>query len=188
MEKLPIIETDRLILRQIEDIDAYDMFQYASIPYVGPNAGWQPHRNINETKAVIKIFNSKKNDQLGVFAVVLKESNKMIGTLELHSYVKDFKAELGYTINPDYWGKGYATEGSKAIIAWGFDELNLKRIECTCFTSNLQSQRVCEKLGLEFECVKKKGYKLYNGYIGDLSCYSIIDEDFYERIKEETWF
>lgn len=185
---LPVLETERLILREIEDRDCFDMHEYACLPNVGITAGWEPHESLGQTKNVIKLFRGKVNyGQLGVFAVVLKKENKMIGTVELHTYTKGFKAELGYTISPYYWGHGYAVEASKALLAWGFDGLELKRIECIVFADNKQSIRVCEKLGLTYECIKKKGYMLYNGYIGDVACYSIIDDEFYEKIRTCKW-
>lgn len=189
MENLPIITTPRLILREINETDVLDMFEYARLPYVGPNAGWQPHRTPNDTKATIKLFQSKKKyGQLGVFAMVLKENNKMVGTIELHTYTRNHKAELGYTVNPNCWGQGLALEASKFIIAWGFDSLGLERIECTTFTSNSQSKRVCEKLGLTYEGIRRKGYMLYDGTIRDIDCYSIISDEYYQRILNSTWW
>ena len=111
----------------------------------------------------------------------LKENGKMIGTAELHTYFPNFKAELGYTINPNYWGNGFALEASCAIIDWGFNDLNLKRIECCSYIENKQSQRVCEKLGLTYEGIRKKGYQLYDGSIHDLICYSITDDEYYQK-------
>ncbi len=185
---LPVFETERLILREISSCDAYDMFEYAKLPFVGPEAGWEPHTSLNYTREVILNYNKKKSyGQLGVYALILKNSMKMIGTVELHSYIPDFKAELGYTINPLYWGNGYALEASKKIIEWGFNELNLKRIECCAFVENSKSTRVCEKLQLTYEGVRRKGYQLYNGYIGDLKCYSIIDDDFFNRVNNDKW-
>ncbi len=186
--ELPKIETSRLILRRIELDDAADMYEYAKLSSVGPQAGWQPHMSINETKAIIKLFNGKeKYGQPGVFAVVLKREHKMIGTIELHTYTKDYKAELGYTINPSYWGNGYAVEASKAVLAWGFEELNLKRIECNTFANNFRSIRVCEKLGLTFEGIKRKGYMLYDGNFHDIAAYAIIDEDFFYKTFTKDW-
>lgn len=189
MDSLPIINTPRLILREIEVRDTLSMFEFANLPNVGPTAGWQPHSSISETRQIIKMFQSKKKyGQPGVFAIILRENNKMIGTIELHTYVKNFKAELGYTINPTYWGNGYAVEASKHVIAWGFESLNLERIECTAFTTNVSSKRVCEKLGLHYEGVKRSGYLLYDGTIHDLDCYAIIKSDFYERLYNNTWW
>ena len=185
---LPIIETERLILREIEEKDVFDMHEYAVLNNVGPVAGWQPHTTLYYTRSIIKMFRNKYHyGQLGVFAVVLKENGKMIGTAELHTYVKNHKAELGYTINPAFWGNGYAYEAAKAIVDWGFDELELKRIECSAFISNNQSNRVCEKLGLSYEGIRKKGYMLYDGSIHDISCYAITDDEYYERVKNGNW-
>lgn len=186
---LPIIETPRLILREIDLYDAYDMYEYAKLPNVGPTAGWKPHSSLSETKETIKFFLGKKRyGQPGVFAITLKDNDKMIGTVELHTYTRDFKAELGYTINPKYWGKGYAAEASKYVIAWGFEKLNLVRIECTAFASNKQSNRVCEKLGLRYEGMRKKGYMLYDGTFHDLDCYAIIDDEYLQRKLTNSWW
>lgn len=185
---LPVFETKRLILREINESDIYDMYEYAQIPYVGPSAGWEPHGSTSHTKEVIRSFIRKPQyGQLGVYAIILKENHKMIGTVELHTYVRDFKAELGYTVSPYYWGHGYAFEASQAIIKWGFNDLHLKRIECCCFSTNNQSRRVCEKLGFRYEGLRRKGYKLYNGYIGDLDCYAMIDDEFYQILTDNLW-
>ena len=180
--KLPVIETKRLILREIQLNDCYDMFEYANLNDFGPMAGWQPHRTVGETRQIIQLFLDKvKYGQLGTFAVILKEENKMIGTLELHTYIRGFKAELGYSINPKYQGFGYATEASIEAIIWGFEELGLSRIECTTYTYNKPSQRVCEKLRFTYEGVRKKGYQLYDGSLHDLKCYAITDDEYFSN-------
>lgn len=190
MEKeLPLIETDRLILRQIKNSDAEDLYEYSKEKIVGRNAGWSYHQNLAESRAIIRLFNDKRHfGQLGVYAIVYKKNNKMIGTIELHTYVKGHKSELGYALNPNYWGNGFVVEAAKYIIAYGFDVLRLKRIECCTFVDNKRSQRVCEKLGLTFEGIRKKAYQLYDGSIHDELCYAIVDDEYYNRIREESWF
>lgn len=186
---MPVFETKRLIIREISEADVFDMFEYAQIPYIGPSAGWEPHASLSHTREVIKMYLRKQQyGQLGVFAIYHKEDEKMIGTVELHSYVKDFKAELGYTVSPYYWGQGYALEASKVVMKWGFTKLNLKRIECCCFSNNNQSKRVCEKLHFTYEGLRKKGYVLYNGYIGDLECYAMTDDEYQEIIEKDLWY
>lgn len=180
--KLPIIETKRLLLREIRLSDCNDMYEYACLPGFGPMAGWQPHRTVGETKSIIQLFlDKKKYGQLGTFAVVLKENNKMIGTLELHTYLRGFKAELGYSINPKYQGNGYATEAAIEAIIWGFEDLGLARIECTMYTHNFSSQKVCKKLNFEYEGIRKKGYQLYDGSLHDLKCYAITDDEYFSN-------
>lgn len=96
------IETERLILRNITENDACDIFEYGKEANVGPNAGWKPHKNIDETKDIMK--NVFINQQY-VFGIVLKENNKMIGSVGL---IKDPKREnphalmLGYAISEKY--------------------------------------------------------------------------------------
>ena len=59
-DSLPVLNTPRLILREITLNDARDMFEYAQLPYIGPDAGWEPHSNISHTKEVINMFRRKK--------------------------------------------------------------------------------------------------------------------------------
>ncbi len=179
---VPYMETERLILRETKPSDFKDMFEYAHLPYIGPVAGWAPHRTLGETRGVLKLFNDKKSyGQLGTIAVIWKENNKMIGTVELHTFIAGFKAELGYTINPEYWGKGIAVEASKKALEWAFCLLKLKRIECSTFVENERSIRVCEKLGLTYEGIRKKAYQLYDGSIHDLKCYSLTDDEYFSK-------
>ncbi|MDY0064334.1 MAG: GNAT family protein [Bacilli bacterium] len=181
---LPVMETPRLLLREISVDDYKDMYEYAHLSFVGPVAGWEPHRTPTETKTIIQMFlDKKKYGQLGVFAIIYKANQKMIGTLELHSFIRGFKAELGYTIHPDYWGMGIAVEAAREAIKWGFETLEIKRLECSTFTTNPRSRRVCEKLHLTYEGIKKKGYMLYDGTIHDLYCYALTDDD-YTKWKE----
>lgn len=177
---LPILETPRLFLREVCFDDVEDMYEYATSPLVGPVAGWEPHRSINDTRTIIQMFRDKKKfGQLGVFAIVLKDENKMIGTVELHTYVRGYKAELGYTINPQYWGHGYAVEASFVVLRWGFISLGLKRVECTTFVHNYQSKRVCEKLRFTFEGIRKNGYLLYDGTLHDVAAYAMTDNEYF---------
>ncbi len=179
---LPILETDRLILRNISSNDAQDMFEYAKTDLVGPKAGWAPHNSVQETLAVIGLFKQQAaRTGLGVYAIILKENNKMIGTIELFNVYANFKAEMGYALNPSYWGMGVIKEAATAVLTWGFKELNLKRIEINLFVDNYQSERVCQKLGLSFEGIIRNGYMRYDGLIFDEKKYSITDKEFYQK-------
>ena len=180
--KLPTLYTERLIIRPLSVLDADDMFEYAKTPYVGPMAGWPPHISIVETISIIKsMITIKSPYELGNWAIVLKSNNKMIGTIELYNHYYKFKAELGYSINPAYWSNGYATEAAKEVISYGFEFLDLKRIEAGTFIDNYQSQKVCEKLRFTYEGVRKKGYQLYDGSLHDIKCYAITDDEYFSN-------
>jgi len=183
--RLPVIETERLIIREIEAIDAEDFYEYGKIVSVGDAAGWEAHFSKYDSKMRIEIMRKKSDpNYLGLFSIILKSESKMIGTVELHSYLPKFKAELGYTVNPRYWGNSYAVEASKTLLKWGFEDLGLKRIECSCYLDNLQSMRVCEKLLFTNEGIKKRGYINFKGECVDIMTYALTIDEYYERYKK----
>lgn len=182
MALLPVIKTERLILRNITLADAEDMFEYAKTNMVGPTAGWRPHISVQETKAIIANFiQSQNRGELGVWAIVDKVDGKMIGTIELYNYTYRFMAELGYSLNPEYWGKGLATEAGRAVLDFGFNHLKLRRIEAGTFETNHQSIRVCEKLGFKKEGILRNSYLRYDGIIFNKVVFGITDIEYYQN-------
>lgn len=167
------LETERMILRNIVESDDKDIFEYSSDPNIGLNAGWKPHKNIEETRTIMReIFIGHEL----VFGMVLKNSGKLIGSVGL---VLDPKRPdenvymLGYSLSHDYWGKGLMTEASKEVIRYGFENLKLPVITCTCYPFNDRSKSVIEKCGFKYECTLKYFDKRYDGEILDLECYSL---------------
>ena len=94
LQKSIPIETERLILRYIEPDDAYDMFEYASIPKVSEYLLWSPHVNIAATIGYIEFLQKRYHRGLfGDLAMILKEENKMIGTCGFANIESDMPAE-----------------------------------------------------------------------------------------------
>jgi len=182
---LPTLLTERLIIRPISVLDADDMFEYAKTPYVGPLAGWEPHQSIDYTISVIKSMQIQRNpNDLGNWAIVYRKTGKMIGTIELYNHIPYFKAELGYALNPSFWGLGIVPEAALEVITYGFEYLHLKRIEVGVFPNNTQSQRVCEKLGFIKEGIIRNGYLSYDGSILDKLQYGMTDEEFKQLYRK----
>ena len=102
---------------------------------------------------------------------------------ELYNHVPKFFAELGYSLNPKFWGHGYATEAAKAVVDFGFNSLRLKRIEAGTFETNIQSIRVCEKVGFTKEGVLKNSYLRYDGIVFNKVIFGLTDTDYYQKIK-----
>lgn len=182
---LPTFYTKRLIIRPINIRDAKDMYEYATDPRVGPYAGWEPHRSIEETKQIINMMTGYKT-RIGseTFAIVERKSFKMIGTIELYNLIPDFKAELGYSLNPNYWNLGYTTEAAFKILEHGFLKLNLKRIEAGTFIDNIASQKVCEHLGMKYEGTQRNGYMRYDNRLFDKMVFGITDKEFFEHLRK----
>ena len=154
--------TERLVLREWRESDSSDLYEYAKSELVGPNAGWKPHQNEEESKEIIKMF-IKNNDS---YAIVLKSENKVIGSIGLHNRkpdetLNDLKQrEIGYVLNPNYWGKGFIPEAVNCLLNYGFNELNLDLIWCGHFDFNNNSKRVNEKCGFNYQFTKREKRKL----------------------------
>lgn len=149
--------TERLILRSWLESDYKDLYEYAKSDLVGPNAGWPPHKNEDDSKKIVKKF---INDD-EVYAIELKSENKVIGSIGLHSRITDesypklLQRELGYVLNPKYWGQGIMPEAVKCLLDYGFSELFLDLIWCRHYDFNHNSRRVIEKCGFKYRYTKK---------------------------------
>lgn len=148
------IETDRLILRAFTPSDLNDFYEYASIEGVGEMAGWKHHENIDETRQILNDF--IEHDK--TFAIVLKNNNKVIGSLGVEKYgmeaaLTEFNTykgrEIGYVLSKKYWGQGIMPEAVKAVIAYLFNECDLDFLTCGYYNFNVQSKRVQEKCGFK---------------------------------------
>lgn len=167
------IETYRLILRPTLHGDAADIFEYACGENVGVHAGWKAHETIEETRQVMdSIFIDKEN----VFAVVLKENGKVIGSVGLIDDPKrryDRVRMIGYALGEAYWGLGYMTEAAKAVVEMGFKTIDLAMISAYCYPYNERSRGILRKLGFEYEGTLSLCEKSINGDILDNECYSL---------------
>lgn len=166
------IETDRLILRPTLMRDAEDIFEYASGNNVGVHAGWKQHETIEETKQIIETVFSEDN----VFALVLKESNKVIGSIGLIADPKrayDRVRMIGYALGEAYWGRGYMSEAAKAMVDYGFGTLDLLMISAYCYPSNERSRTVLKKLGFAYEGTLSLCEKSISGEVLDNECYAL---------------
>ena len=146
-----MIETDRLILRPWEDSDAEALFRYASDPDVGPRAGWPPHKDIEESRRVIRdIFTNDRT-----WAVTLRETGEAIGCMgyfihgESNIPIGEEDAEIGYWIAKPYWNRGIATEALRAMIDYCFNVKGFLTLWSDFFIDNPASGRVMEKCGFK---------------------------------------
>lgn len=142
------IETARLWLRPISIMDAEDMFEYANDEET-TRFVFIRHQTLEETK--ISIANYFMNAPLGKYAIEVKETGKMIGTIDLRIEDVAAVAELGYVLNKNYWGNGYIAEAAEALLTLGFTKLDLVRIFAYHDVENPNSGRVMEKLGMKQE-------------------------------------
>ena len=149
-----IIETERLVLRPFKWDDLDDFFGYASVEGVGEMAGWPHHENKDKSKEILTRF----IDEDKTFALVLKETGRVVGSLGVEFYGAEDKLtefdgykgrEIGYVLAKDQWGKGLMAEAVSAVINHLFDEMDLDFLTCGYYDFNNQSKRVQEKCGFK---------------------------------------
>ncbi|MBM7586472.1 ribosomal-protein-alanine N-acetyltransferase [Bacillus pakistanensis] len=168
---VPKIETERLILRKITLDDAEDMFIYASNEEVTRYVTWITHSSLSDT---IKFINAFLPQYDAPWGIEFKENGRFIGTVHFVWWQPEHNsAEIGYVLSKEYWGKGLITEAARAIITFGFESMDLIRIQARCFLENKGSERVMEKLGMSFEGISRK-VMYVKGEHKDLKVYSIL--------------
>lgn len=175
---LPILNTDRLLLRTLRWGDAADIYEYASDPAVPKYNTWSVHESIEDTKRFLKaVMDCYKNHQLASWGILHKADNKIIGTCGLANWIPDqARAEIGYALSRKYWGQGYMPEAVCPVITFGFRMMKLNRIEGRCIIPNTASARVMEKVGMKFEGVLRQ-HLFVKGSFHDVKMYSILKEE-----------
>ncbi|KAB7673131.1 GNAT family N-acetyltransferase [Bacillus sp. B1-b2] len=181
--------TERLFLRHWKETDYKDLYEYAKLEEVGPLAGWAPHVNEAQSKDVINYF-LKKADS---YAIVLKEENKVIGSIGFHQRSPDpslshlSQREIGFALNPSYWGRELVPEAVCMFIKYGFEQMHLDLVWCGHFDFNSNSRRVTEKCGFTFQFKRQQRFKIFSNKLVTSLYYSISKEDYkekwYTRIK-----
>ena len=148
------IETPRLILREIISEDVDRIFLLDSNPAVMKYIGVKPLTKIEESEETItKIRKQYEENGIARWAVIEKASNLLIGWSGLKLLTEPLNGfknvyELGYRFLPEFWGKGYATESAKAVIEYGFEQMNLEIIYACTDVNNLNSSNILKnKLG-----------------------------------------
>jgi len=94
--------------------------------------------------------------------------------------------DIGYELNPKYWGRGYATEAARAMLAFGFDTLGLHRVWAECVAGNLASRRVLEKLGMTLEGRLREN-KHIDGRWHDTLIYAILEHEHHSHPDGEIY-
>lgn len=179
---MPELTTDRLILRRMTKKDAQDMYDYACLPEVTEYLLWHPHSSLEHTRRYLGYL--EKDYRMGNFydwGITLRDSGKLIGTCGFTAIdTVNLCGEVGYVLNPKYWGCGIAPEAVNEVMSFGFNELKLHRIEAKYIIGNDRSRAVMEKCGMRFEGVRRSSM-LVKGHFRDIGVCAILSREFMSR-------
>lgn len=149
------LETKRIILREFTKKDLIEFHNLETNNLVIQFLTNYPKRTIEDSEDVLNsVIQQYTDHNTGRLALIEKETSKFIGwcgikfNLELRNNHEKFH-DLGYRILPEFWGKGYATEASKACLEFGFRDLKLKQLYAIVHSMNLSSVKVIQKIGFQ---------------------------------------
>lgn len=163
------LECERIILRKFRKEDAGDVFEYGGDEECTKYLVWNGCKSKEEALGNIVNYYWSRN---GIYAIELKENNKCIGCIDLRVDADNDKANFGYVLNRQYWGRGYMTEALSALLRLCFGKLYLNRVEATHFIGNEGSGMVMKKCGMKLEGVKIQEIKV-KGIFRDQAHYGI---------------
>jgi [ribosomal protein S5]-alanine N-acetyltransferase len=177
----PFLKSDRITLKKIEESDLNDLYEIYSNENLFQYRPGKAKKNITSVKNMIghftRDFNKKKMIFLGIF--LNDENEKLIGVGEIFDLNRRVNSiTIGYTLNEDYWGNGFATETSKIIIDFLFQHIKVNRIQAFVMPENVKSKNVLLRNNFKKEGVIRKGEYWTDKGIVDLEIYSILKEEY----------
>ncbi len=175
------LKTQRLTLREFEETDLADVMAYNNRPEFYRFLP-MPEQDETTTKAFIQqCITNQQQTPRRIFQLAIILQDQVIGAVNLRNIDPANKAlEIGYSLNPEYWGNGYALEAVQEMLTFGFEKLAARRITATADIENEKSQRTLERLGFVREG-KLRDFSNVRGAWKTHFLYAMIQADFEQR-------
>lgn len=173
----PHLTTERLNFRQLLPEDETEIFKLRSDERVNKFLTRKRNTTLEESRAFIAIINRNiSNNESVYWAITQKNNNKLIGTICIWNIQpEDYRAEIGYELSPDFWGKGFMKEAIPAIIEYAFKTLGLHSLVGDLNPNNAQSVTLLEQNGFVREGLFKESI-FFNGKFSDRAVYSLLNK------------
>lgn len=173
----PVLETERLLLRQLAPADAADLFEYFSQHKVMEYYDLETFKTLEDAQNIINYFNGEFEKGKGFrWALELKSEKKVIGTCGYHNWQREhFRAEIGYELNPKFWRNSYMKEAILPILIFGFESMRLHRVDAFIDPSNISSEKLLQSLNFKDEGTLRD-YFFEKGKFVDAKIFGLINE------------
>lgn len=178
-ERLPVLETDRLRLRHPEEGDLGDLFGIFGNAELMRYWSHVPWENDSDAVKYLKEINEGFDERtLFQWAITVQGEDRLIGTSSLFKWNETNRhIELGYILNKNFWGAGYAKEAVRKVLEFAFETLDVYRVEAEVDPRNLGSIRLLDKLGFSKEGLLPERWFLYDEWC-DSALYGLLRQDF----------
>ena len=171
----PVLQTPRLRLRRMRLDDSSRLLELRSDPSVMRFLDKEPMTSLEEAQLMVVKIEESINKATGIsWCITTHDSDLMIGNAALWRMIPEhYRAEIGYMLLPQYWGKGIMQEALQAVIRYGFHTLGLHSIEANVNPGNTASANTLKKLGFVQEAYFRENY-YYNGSFLDSMIFSLL--------------
>lgn len=174
----PSLTTNGLHLRQLQPTDAEALFAIKSDQKVTEFYGQEPHQSLADTQTLMQRIQTLYEQRKAIFwGLTLKGEDIVIGSCMFSQFDADYQcAETGYELHRAYWRQGIITEAMSALLAYGFTELGLHRIEANVDAGNMPSRNLLLKLGFTHEGILRQRY-FFRGHFDDQHCFGLLKDE-----------
>jgi len=178
-DPFPVLETPRLILRELVPADVDLIQRNASDPAVNKYLGRDLDTSFETAQKRLQTVLDNTRDHTGIrWGIQRKEDMVTMGTVGFWKWNKPhYYAEIGYEIGSAYWNKGYMTEAIRAALRFGFEQMELHRAEANIDPDNIGSRRAAEKAGFRHEATLRENW-FYAGRFTDSVIYAVLKHEF----------
>lgn len=174
------LQSERLVLKEVSLEDLKNIHLLHSIPEVDEFNTLGIPENLDTTRKIVQVMIDAQKivpQKSYTWNIFLKESNDFIGLAGMNiSHDKYRTGEIYYKLMPVHWKKGYATEVSKRLIKYGFEDFKLHRIEAGVATENKNSINVIKKSGMTYEGLRRKILPIRGKWVDNFE-YAIVEDD-----------
>lgn len=179
----PSLQTDRLDLIEITPYHSGDILKLFSDVNVTRFYNLLPFKSDQEAHKFIDWYRERFNENTGLrWGISLKGEPNIIGTIGFNNFTIRHRANIGYDLQLEYWNNGYITEALKAVVNFGFNKLEINRIEAEVMQGNINSEKVLYKLNFMNEGILRQ-WMYWNEKYYDMTMFALLKAD-YEREKK----
>jgi len=185
-KSFPEFESERLLFRKFLLSDAKDLLLIRSNDAVMKYLDIARFESIADAEKMIRTVSESYDKETGInWGIVEKHSNNFIGYFGFWRMIPEHcRAEIGYALKPEYWGRGYMYETINRMVRFGFKNMNLHSIEANVNPDNDKSKKVLEKIGFKKEAYFRENY-LFNNRFLDSIIYSLLEKDLTDELSKK---
>lgn len=174
LPSFPLLTTERLVLREVVAEDAVDLLVFRGDPEV-QRYNLVPMKDTREALGLVRTMQGWYVSRYAIqWGITLRDEDRVLGLCGLHDWSRERRrAAIGYDLARSHWGQGIASEAMRAVVRFGFEELDLVQLYALTVAENARSIRLLERLGFQFERIRPESAWENDGRFKERAIYGL---------------